>query len=498
MLPCGLRAAFARQRVVYGKRAPAPHSRRVERAILRRELRGDATRRRRDDGACYMSALDCIPPNDLEAEAAVLGAMMTDRSMIELVAAIAQPADFYALIHEVIYGVILGLHESGKPVDKISVAEALRTRGELEKFGGLTYLSSFLDAVPTAASANYYASLVAEKARLRRVVVAASRIREIGLSGEADVDAACSDADRVLREALESGARPSGGVSMPQAMTQAYNDLSDAATGITIEKAITMPWPSVNNRLGGFFPEEMVVIAAAPAMGKTAFVLTLADWIAATHGTVAFFTLEMSPDAIARRWLALHSELTARNQRLGVVRSDQWGRVGDSISTISGRPVRLYGRKDGTIEAMRRELSSLQREVGRVRAVVVDHVGFVGDADPRNTRATEHERLDRTYRRLLDIASEFRTTIFAVQHVSRAGMGSRPTLKDIRGGGNAEGHAHSCLMPYRDDPNSEDRGQREIGEIIIAKSRDGEQGTVPMRFIGHRHLWIEQGQSLWF
>ena len=425
---------------------------------------------------------------------------MTERDMIEIVAEHAQPADFYALVNETICGVIFALHQGGLPVDKISVAEMLRTRGELERFGGLPYLSKLLDVLPTAANAKYYATIVAEKARLRRLIIAAARINAIGYEGEADVDAACCDADRVLREALEAGQRPVGGRTMLSAMRQVFGDLESASTGKTAAKAITTPWPGLNQRLGGFFPEELVVVASAPAMGKTALIITLADWIACNHGTVAFFTLEMSPDAIARRWLALHTELTARNQRLGVVRRDQWDSVGDSIAVIANRPVRLYGRKEGTIENMRRELSALQREVGKVRAVVVDHVGFVGDADMRNTRATEHERLDQTYRRLLDIAAEFQTTVFAVQHVSRAGMGSRPTLKDIRGGGNAEGHASAVIFPFRENPNAEKREEREVGELIIAKSRDGEQGVIPMRFIGHRHLWLEANSAtpLWF
>lgn len=433
-----------------------------------------------------------IPPQNLEAEMAVLGAMMVERDMIDVVAGLVQPIDFYAHVHETIATIIFALHAAGQPVDKISVAGVMRSQGRLDALGGLSYLSSLLDAVPTAASANYYATLVSEKARLRRLLSAAAQIESLAYNGEDDVDATCSDADRILREALDAGCRPSGGVTIQNAIRATFQDLERLAAGDDT-LAVQTPWPTVNERVGGFYPGELIVLASAPAMGKTGAVLTLADYISRQYGPVAFFSLEMTVEAISRRWLALHSEVTARNQRLTPLRDYQWDRVGDAMSVISTRKAVLFGRRQGTIEGIRRELSAMQRVSGRVRAIMIDHVGFIGDNDQRNAKVSEHDRLDRTYRRLLDVADEFGTTIFAVQHVNREGSkpGVRPTMAQIRGGGNAEGHAHAILFPYREDPMSEDREIRKRGEIIVAKARDGEEGPVAMRFYGHRHLWVE-------
>ena len=442
---------------------------------------------------------DKAPPNDLQAEMAAIGAMLVDREMIPLVFEHLRPADFYAVVHERIAQIVLDLHAAGRPVDKISLAEVMRTQGVLEKFGGLSYLTSLLDTVPTAASAIYYASLVAEKAQLRRLIFAGLKIQAIGFEGEANVEAAIGDADRELRDAIALNQLAMGGVSMQDAMRDVFSELSDAVDGISESRAIQTPWPAVNALVGGFFPEELVVIASAPAQGKTGLVLNLADYIGSRYGHVAFFSLEMSPRAIAQRWLALHSGLSARNQRLGNVRDDDWERIDRAMSTIARRGVTLFGRQCASIESMRREIARLARE-HTVKAIVIDHVNFLADVDStRNVKMTKHEKLDSAYRRLIQIGAEFKLVTFAVQHVNRAGStGQRPTITNIRDGGNPEGHAHAILLPYRENPSSNDPRERMVGELIVAKSRDGEEGIVPLEFQGWRHLWIEEGQRPWF
>jgi len=449
-----------------------------------------------------MSIVDRVPPASLEAEMAALGCALQSYDALAIVERLCVPSDFYAHAHETIAASIFELYADRKPVDKISVAETLRVKGRLEKVGGLPYLTSLLDVLATESSAEYYATLVREKAQLRKLIGAGAKICELGFGGEEDVSGTVSAADATLREAIYAGQTEPGGTSASMAMRKSFRDLEAACAGTNDARCVMSPWPRMNEMIGGFFPGELIVIASAPAQGKTGVVLDLADYIGERYGGVAFFTLEMPVIAISRRWIALHSGISARSQRLGDIRDSDWGRISAAMETISKRGVRLFGRDEASsIAAIRRELSFLAREAP-TRAIVVDHVNFLDDANASagRDRMTKHERLDLAYQKLLSLASEYQVIVFAVQHVNRKGMGARPTLETLRDGGNLEGHASAVIFPYRPDPDHSDPAQRAKGEFILAKTRDGEEGTIPMRLLGWRHLWLQDDgtEFAWF
>ncbi len=448
-----------------------------------------------------MSDFDRIPPANLECEMGLLGAMMSSPEFVAIAEPIVGAKDFYAPAHEWLAGAIFRLVAAGKPVDMISVAEDLRGRPNFDRFGGMAYLASCTNSVSiaTESTVRYYAEIVAEKAQLRRLIAAGSAIAEQGFHGESDVEAAIASAEDALRNAISQTRATTGGTTMMSAMRDVFSEIERATAGEQKIKALRTPWKAVNDMTGGFFPGELVVIASAPAQGKTAMVLNLADYVASLgQGVVAFFTLEMSKRAMSQRWLAMHSGVSARTQRLGYVRDDQWEHISLAISRIAQRGVRLFGRECASVDKIRREVAALSREQ-HVCAVIIDHVNFLSDADAGSDRATKHERLDRTYRKLLSLGDDFQTVTFAVQHMNRQGMNGRPTLSNIRDGGNPEGHAHAIIFPYRPDPASDDPATRCVGEFIVAKARDGEEGIVPMHFEGWRHLWRQsENDRPWF
>ena len=442
---------------------------------------------------------DRVPPHNLEAEMAVLGSVLVERASLAIAVGIVEPSDFYAGIHEQIFATMLDLRDAAKPIDKVTLAEELRRRGALERVGGMPYLTSLLETVPTAASMQYYSAIVREKAQLRGLIRAGGEIARLGFEGESDAENAVVGASAALRAATERSASANGGISLSSALESRDASLADLAYGVALDTSQKTPWSGVNALVGGFHPGELVVWASAPKMGKSAAVDMLADFLAAMYGQVAVFALEMGIDATAMRLLALHSGVSARAQRAGEVTEHDLERIADARATLARRPMRLYDRSCSRLADIRRELHALSRKAP-IAAVIVDHVNFLNDVDGvRGDRTSKHERLDRVYRELLRIAKEFGCVMHAVQHVSREGMRGRPSLADIRDGGNPEGHAHAVIFPFRANPSASTADERSKGEFIVAASREGDAGTVPMTFVGYRGMWLDRDASKpWF
>ena len=440
---------------------------------------------------------DRTPPQSIESEMAALGSVLVDASMLDVVAPIVIPSDFYAPVHEAIFAAFLALSESGKPVDKIAVAEYLRDRNQLEKCGGLPYLSGLMEVVPTAASAGYYAAIVAEKAALRRLIHAGTEIAGFGFDGEADVPEALDRAEKALRNALERGQSQGAGIWARDSVLRAYGDLEARFSGGKADGHLT-PWKELNDLIGALYPGELCLWVGGGKVGKSGAVLCIADYVAGTYGPVVYFALEMGERAMTRRYLAMYSSVSAKRQRLGDIRAEEWERISDAMQQIASRPVIFVGKSCNRLAEMRREMRRVQTEVGQIAAMVIDGVNFIGDVDV-NKRATKNDQLDKVYSSLLRLGDEFGCVIHAVQHVNREGQRGKPGMTNIRDGGNPEGHAHAIIAPYRPDPHSAIVSERQKGEFLILATREGDSGEIPMRFLGHRGLWLDESSGLaWF
>lgn len=246
---------------------------------------------------------------------------------------------------------------------------------------------------------------------------------------------------------------------------------------------------------------------AAPKVGKSRVVLTLADHVARKHGPTVLFSLEMSAKATRRRHMAQLSGVSARKQRRGNLSPAEWERYSRAVADAAKIPLHIVGRNVRSLPEMRRVLREAEKRDGHVRSIIVDHAGFLAiDSVRRNE--TIHEKMDRSYRALLELGEEVQVPLHAVQHTNRDGYGKQQlTLANIRDGGNAEGHAHAIIAIYRPyslggaDPyyqgaNLSPNDEKEIGEFQVLASRDGEVGSIPMRYIGHRNLWLEDPERI--
>lgn len=427
---------------------------------------------------------DRIPPQNLEAERALLGCMMVDRDLVPIVTAFVRPDDFYAPVHGPICAAVAGLHQRQQPTDKIAVAAELQALGKLELCGGVAYLSSLLDTVQSASSAEYYAKVVAEKATLRRVIAAAGRIRDLAFDGEPDVSRAIADSENELRNAVSGATQGDFGKSMEDALLDAHRVLEAASMGT--KPGVSSPWPQLDMATGRTFGGEVVVWAGAPQTGKSIAAAQTALHIAKYEGAVAFFALEMGIGGTIRRMIGKYSGVSSRRIRMGDLRDSDWERVSIAVAELSNLPIRLFDR------TQRKTVSDVRRCVARmaakepVTAVFIDHANFLADA-MSNQKIPKTERLDAVYQELLQIAAEYDCVMHIVQHLNRAGMEGEPGLINLRDGGNLEGHAHIVIFPYR--PNI--AGEPERGEFIIAKNREQPLRRMHMRFDGAAQEWQE-------
>jgi replicative DNA helicase len=439
-----------------------------------------------------MSLHDRIPPSSIAAEMALLGAAMVDRDCLMLAAEIVRPEQFYASLHASVFGVMLDLNTAGRPIDKISVAEELRHRGMLEKIGGMAYLSSLLDAVPTLASTEYYAKIVREKAVLRGLIHAGSRITQLGYEGEDDATASVAEAEMALSRAVCSGVA----VKPLEAPAAAFDRIvADMRSG-NREHVVNTPWATVNYRTGGFRGGELVAIPAAPMIGKTGVVLCIAEYAASLphKGGVLLASLEMGVDPMQRRRIAQRSNVSARAQRLGRLSVTEHQQIDLAVRSLRPAPLFVVGEECNTVAGLWRAARDVVRQVGRLQVVIVDQMGWIDDVNRDVRGTTRHDRKSAAFLGLINLGREFDCPVIAVDHLNRSGNEGRPsfaTLSKIRDGGNIEGHAHHVLFPYRPDPIENPT----VAEIIIAKTRDGEPGAIRMHFDGARALWLEADQN---
>lgn len=428
-----------------------------------------------------MAALERIAPHNLEAEMAVLGAILLDRSTAADIIPQLDAAHFYAHVHGTIFNAIVALHDAGEPLDKITLAGELRNRGVLEKVGGASYLSALMETVQTVHSAGQYAKLVREKAVLRQLQAAAQIIANAAQNGEDDVTGAIAIAEASLAKAVQGfGAVESGG-HVADLMRQFYRDLSDAEDRKV--RPLGTPWRGLNFLMGGgWFPGESVVWFGRPKDGKSAALGQLALQ-ATDHGGVIMFALELGDQAQLRRWLGSESGVETRKLRSASLVPSEHDRLHRVVNTMSDLPLWVYGGQR-SISEIRRLTQAVQAKQ-KVSAIIIDHVGFLADVASGGSNDTEHTLLQNAYRRIHFLAQELGVVVHIIAHANRDGYDREPRMKDIRGGGNPEGIVHTVVAIYRPDAENNPTA----GKFIILANREGATGAIPMYYDGTRFQW---------
>ena len=432
-----------------------------------------------------------VPPHDLDAERAVIGAMLVSETAVAAVAERLAADDFYSEVHRIIYGAMMRLYSRGTPIDQLTLTNELRSVNEFERIGGRPYVFQIVESVPTAANAGRYADIVRGKALLRAVIDVGSRITEDAFREPENVSEALDSAEqliygvsnRTLREHLApvSELAP-GALEMIQRLYEQEGEVTGVETGFEDLDRLTT----------GFHKSDLVVLAARPAMGKTAMALN-AIWHASGEKKmpVAIFSLEMSKEQLVQRLISQTTRIPAQALRSGNVKAEDWPKLVRGVAEVSRAPIWIDDTAGVTLMEIRakvRRLASQLNAAGEtpLALVVVDYLQLmVGQGNRQENRQQEIAEISRG---LKVLARDLDVPVLAIAQLSRAVEArhdKRPLLSDLRDSGAIEQDADMVMFLYRDEyynPESDDKG---IAEVIVGKHRNGPTGKVQL-------AWLEQ------
>jgi replicative DNA helicase len=381
----------------------------------------------------FVSTVDRIPPSNLEAEMALLGSILVDKEMMATVSEIVQPADFYASLHESVYLALYALYERGEPLDKVALAEELRNRGMLDKIGGMAYLNSLMDTVPTAASAEYYARIVREKSSLRGLIHAGTRITQLGYDSEDDVPAAIDRAEQVVYE-VGNRSEHSSFATVQSLLLGAFQLLEQRHEQKGDRTGVTSGFRDIDDYTAGWQPGNLIIVAARPAMGKTSLALNMAVAAAKDEKRpVALFSLEMTKQELVERFLSSEGKLDASKLRRGAIGDNDWPKIGNAIGVLHELPIYLDDSGAVTVTEIRSRCRRLKSSHG-LAAVFVDYLQLVRPATLAR-QVNRNEELSEICRTLKATAKDLEVPIIALAQLNRAvetRADKRPLLSDLR------------------------------------------------------------------
>lgn len=425
--------------------------------------------------------LDRVPPQNIEAEQSVLGAMLLEREAIFRVMEFLKPEDFYRDSHRIIYEVILELAEAGRPVDLITVTDLLRAKGDLEKIGGVTYVATLANLVPTAANAEYYARIVEEKSLSRALISVTTRISARGYEGNDNPEELLDEAERSI---LELGQRRNTDSFTPikEILVKTFEEIETTYSNRGKVTGVPTGFIDLDNMTNGFQKGDLVILAARPSMGKTAFAILCGQYAAQKHQVpVAIFSLEMSKEQLVQRMLCSEAMVDAHKVRTGNLSDDDWSKLSEAASYLSRAPIYLDDTGAATVREVRSKCRRLKAEKG-LGIIIIDYLQLMSGGKKIENRQQEIAEISR---KLKGLAKELGVPVLALSQLSRA-VESRtdkhPMMSDLRESGSIEQDADLIMFIYRDEYYNQDSEKKGIAEIIIAKQRNGSVGSVELGF----------------
>jgi len=434
--------------------------------------------------------LDRIPPQSLEAEQAVLGAILLDGNALVTVMERLTSDDFYRTAHQHIYAAMVELAQENEPVDLITVTARLQDKQQLEDIGGVSYLGQLANAVPTAANVEYYAQIVEEKSLLRRLIRTATQIVSSGYAAPEDVGELLSDAERRIME-LSQRRSSSGFVSIRDVLMDVFEQVEFLYHHKGGTTGIPSGFPDLDRMTSGFQRSDLIIVAARPSVGKTTFALNIAQNVGVrAKETVAIFSLEMDAVQLVQRMICAEANVDAGRLRTGRLEADDWEKLTMAIGTLSEANIYIDDSPVITVSDIRAKCRRLKREKG-LGMIVIDYLQLIqGRGRPGENRQQEVSEISRT---LKQIARELDVPVIALSQLSRGveqRQDKRPLLSDLRESGSIEQDADIVAFLYRDDYYDKETEKKNIVEIIIAKQRNGPVGTVELVFLKNFNKFV--------
>lgn len=430
-----------------------------------------------------MEDMTRVPPHSVESEQSILGSILLDKDAIITVTETIKPGDFYKEAHKIIYECMLSLNNKGEPIDLITLTEELKNQGYLNDVGGISYITSLSTIVPTTSNVKYYADIVKDKSVLRKLIKASNDIISLGYDGTTKIQDVLDKAEKkifdISQEKTNDDFKPINLVLM-----DTYDMIENLYTNKSDVTGITTGFKDLNKKINGLQRTDLVLIAARPAMGKTAFSLNLVQ-NAALKGdaSVAVFSLEMSKEQLVQRMLSSQSNVELKKIKTGTLNNNDWPRIIDAMAVLSEAKIHIDDTPGITISELRSKCRKLKIEKG-LDLILIDYLQLMEGEGNNESRQQEISKISRSLKK---IAKELDCPVVALSQLSRAPeqrADHRPMLSDLRESGAIEQDADIVMFLYRDEYYHPDSESKNIGEIIIAKNRHGETGAVELVWLG--------------
>ena len=437
-----------------------------------------------------------LPPQNIDAEKAVLGSIFLSTDALVESMEFLEPDDFYKHAHQIIYKDMVELNDRDEAIDVVTITNILTEQNNLEDVGGMEYIADLAGSVPTAANVTYYAKIVKDKAILRRLIQTATNIVTNSYNTDDDVTTVLDDAERDIMNVAENRTQ-SGFKPIKEVLNNAFNEIDrlsqegDAVTGLSTG------YPELDKITTGLHSDELVILAARPAVGKTAFALNLAQNVGTkTDKTVAIFSLEMSAESLVNRMLCAEGSIDANHLRTGQLTEDEWQNLVVAMGSLSRANIYMDDTAGIKMSEIRAKCRRLAKETGNLGLVVVDYLQLIEGSNAENRQ----QEVSGISRQLKKLAKELHVPVIALSQLSRGveqRQDKRPVLSDIRESGSIEQDADIVAFLYRDDyyrdedDDDDDSGseneddENNVGEVevIIEKNRSGPRGTVKLLFV---------------
>ena len=430
-----------------------------------------------------------LPPHSIDAEQSILGGLLLDNEAADKIGDLVNEDDFYSEAHRIIYRHVLALAADGKPVDVVTLSEALGSAQKLDYVGGLAYLGALVANVPSAANIRHYAQIVRERSILRQLAATASEIAEsaynpLGRNARSVLD----EAEAKVLHIAEQGSRGQRTfqelkhllVSAVDRIEQLYNrdnpsDVTGVATGFN----------DLDKETAGLQPGDLVIVAGRPSMGKTALALNIGEYVAIDLKLpVVVFSMEMGASQLAMRMIGSVGRLDQHKLRTGRLAADDWERLSSALGRLSEAPMLIDETPALNAIEVRSRARRLQKQYGQLGLVIVDYIQLMQAQSAGENRATEISEISRSLKAL---AKELKVPVVALSQLNRSleqRPNKRPVMSDLRESGAIEQDADVILFIYRDEVYNEDSPDKGTAEIIIGKQRNGPIGTVRLTFLG--------------
>ena len=421
-----------------------------------------------------------IPPQDIEAEQSVLGAMMLSAEAMADVVEILDAEDFYRSAHAKIYASLRGLFAHGEPVDVITAVDALRKQGTLEEVGGPLYLRDLVDQVPTPAGAAHYARIVSDAALRRRLIGAAADVMDLSYGGGRDADQIADDAEQRIYDVARRDDADDTAI-LRDLVDQAMLDLEAIQNRESAYTGLPTGFRDLDDLTSGLQPGNLVIVAARPGIGKSSLAMNVARNVAVTHEPVAVFSLEMSRTEIGMRLLCAEARVPwdrIRNKRVG---PDDWTRVVSAAETLHDAPLHIVDAGNVNIVDIRAKARRMKTGRQGLSLIIVDYLQLMTSPNARrpDNRQQEVAEISRSLKLL---AKELHIPVLALSQLNRnpeSRADKRPQLSDLRESGSLEQDSDIVMFIHRDDADPEKKRE---AELILAKHRNGPTGSVRLNF----------------